>query len=168
MTQPELQWSRDRLIAESALRHRAIREPGALQWSRDRLIAESRVSLRIDETPNYASMEPRSFDRGKPRAVDPDVVSGVASMEPRSFDRGKSPWGALRDYCGSRDHLREVTAWAKIRALGDRRCHRKSLKALGLSLASGSRVFFITSPLAALAPQKNVIDSSRHERRVAR
>ncbi len=60
-----LQWSRDLLIAE---RHHASEIDSridALQWSRDLLIAESRPTAHRVKAPRRASMEPRSFDRGK-------------------------------------------------------------------------------------------------------
>ncbi len=62
-----------------------------LQWSRDRLIAESVDEWRIDIVDKLASMEPRSFDRGKSDSESTYDLSEVASMEPRSFDRGKRP-----------------------------------------------------------------------------
>ncbi len=60
-----LQWSRDRLIAESQLRRLTKKATDALQWSRDRLIAESQANSSSTKYPRRASMEPRSFDRGK-------------------------------------------------------------------------------------------------------
>ncbi len=62
-----------------------------LQWSRDRLIAESHRTAEAWHSSEPASMEPRSFDRGKPRLVRSVRLSADASMEPRSFDRGKHP-----------------------------------------------------------------------------
>ncbi len=49
-------------------------QPLMLQWSRDRLIAESRHPRRLDAIETRASMEPRSFDRGKHRGLDERVA----------------------------------------------------------------------------------------------
>ncbi len=84
-----LQWSRDRLIAES---HGAIAAEWityTLQWSRDRLIAESNRTTGPHPHGSGASMEPRSFDRGKKTVQHVLPSCNRASMEPRSFDRGK-------------------------------------------------------------------------------
>ncbi len=62
-----LQWSRDHVIAE---RIELITEDSfevKLQWSRDHVIAESRRSGRPRRLGFFASMEPRSCDRGKSR-----------------------------------------------------------------------------------------------------
>src|SRR4051812_37042017 len=59
-----LQWSRDRAIAE-VTSSRTFKPPcAALQWSRDRAIAEVSLSYPHLESRHWASMEPRSRDRG--------------------------------------------------------------------------------------------------------
>ena len=62
----ELQWGRDRSIAESVTGASAHATSGMLQWGRDRSIAESYVGCVLSSWwIDLASMGPRSFDRGK-------------------------------------------------------------------------------------------------------
>ncbi len=91
----ELQWSRVRLNAERPVTRRVPEYDVRLQWSRVRLNAESPLSIAKTPPKFLASMEPRSFERGKKgKNVKLPCFCG-ASMEPRSFERGKAPAGRI-------------------------------------------------------------------------
>ncbi len=60
-----------------------------LQWSRVRLNVESGFTPVALVSCLEASMEPRSFERGKRPQGQDGRRAVCASMEPRSFERGK-------------------------------------------------------------------------------
>ena len=108
-----LQWGRDQMIAEMYRLHEYRCGDYLLQWGRDQMIAEIPSGARSLLAPGYASMGPRSDDRGNTpqgrclRSGDGRLQWGraqmiaemnalacwpsaafLASMGPRSDDRG--------------------------------------------------------------------------------
>jgi len=67
----ELQWGRDQLIAEFHCRRLAVSGVVELQWGRDQLIAELAFFKNTLGLITFASMGPRSADRGIPLSVVP-------------------------------------------------------------------------------------------------
>src|SRR2546422_5726097 len=66
------------------------RPPEQLQWGRDRLIAEMRRFPDVAADVEDASMGPRSSDRGNAVALEEAAPDFRASMGPRSSDRGNT------------------------------------------------------------------------------
>ncbi len=62
----------------------------------------------------YASMEPRSFERGKVDGVHEADLRDYASMEPRSFERGKVAGKMV-------DPVVRILQWSRVRLNAERR-----------------------------------------------
>ena len=62
-----------------------------LQWGRALVSAEGAFGKSEAESPEYASMGPRSGERGRCQPLSSLVTSRLASMGPRSGERGRTP-----------------------------------------------------------------------------
>jgi len=109
-----LQWSRDHVIAETALPAPRATPIFWLQWSRDHVIAETRESPGLVISERVASMEPRSRDRGNPECGQGEddgntlqwsrdhVIAETSRLPNRSTPYQRLQW--------SRDHVIAETA----------------------------------------------------------
>ena len=93
-----LQWGRDQLIAETRAHRRRLTRGAMLQWGRDQLIAETGPGCLNRLRCDYASMGPRSIDRGNNRQCGNAGPGWQASMGPRSIDRGNHAPGPPPEY----------------------------------------------------------------------
>src|SRR5579884_3049947 len=83
-----LQWGRDQMIAEMTYWTGAPPGSALLQWGRDQMIAEISYREHVGDYRVWASMGPRSNDRGNDARTQERGKRKEASMGPRSNDRG--------------------------------------------------------------------------------
>ncbi len=90
--QAPLQWGRAHSSAEMRWSTRLPARSQPLQWGRAHSSAEMLLDAADLDEVRYASMGPRSFERGNGSRIATPSQPPAASMGPRSFERGNRVW----------------------------------------------------------------------------